>query len=146
MESRAHIFISPVARRLAEESQLDYRHVQGTGPNGRIIRMDVEAALAQRQAVAATVAAPPVTAPAAPVPELAPAPAAVDTGEVGEIPLTSMRRSIAKRLDQSMQTAPHFYMTGVIGQCRVADLRRQINDYAERAPDPVQVGINDLVI
>ncbi len=146
MESRAHIFISPVARRLAEESQLDYRHVQGTGPNGRIIRMDVEAALAQRQAVAATVAAPPVTAPAAPVPELAPAPAAVDTGEAVEIPLTSMRRTIAKRLSQSMQTAPHFYMTSVIDTDKLADLRRQINEYAEKAPDPVKVGINDLII
>ena len=146
MESQGRIFISPVARRLAEESQLDYRHVQGTGPNGRIIRMDVEAALAQRQAVAASVAAPPVTAPTAPVPELAPAPAAVDTGEVVEIPLTSMRRTIAKRLSQSMQTAPHFYMTGVIDTGKLADLRRQINEYAEKAPDPVKVGINDLII
>ncbi len=146
MESRAHIFISPVARRLAEESQLDYRHVQGTGPNGRIIRMDVEAALAQRQAVAASVTAPPVTAPAAPVPELAPTPAAVDTGEAVEIPLTSMRRTIAKRLSQSMQTAPHFYMTSVIDTGKLADLRRQINEYAEKAPDPVKVGINDLII
>ena len=146
MESQGRIFISPVARRLAEESQLDYRYVQGTGPNGRIIRMDVEAALAQRQAVASTVAAPPVTAPAAPVPELAPAPAAVDTGEVVEIPLTSMRRTIAKRLSQSMQTAPHFYMTGVIDTGKLADLRRQINEYAEKAPDPVKVGINDLII
>src|SRR5258708_4950421 len=146
MESQGRIFISPVARRLAEESQLDYRHVQGTGPNGRIIRMDVEAALVQRQAVASTVAAPPVTAPAAPVPELAPAPTTVDTGEVVEIPLTSMRRTIAKRLSQSMQTAPHFYMTGVIDTGKLADLRRQINEYAEKAPDPVKVGINDLII
>jgi len=146
MESQGRIFISPVARRLAEESQLDYRHVQGTGPNGRIIRMDVEAALAQRQAVAASVTAPPVTAPAAPVPELAPAPAAVDTGEVVEIPLTSMRRTIAKRLSQSMQTAPHFYMTSVIDTGKLADLRRQINEYAEKAPDPVKVGVNDLII
>jgi pyruvate dehydrogenase E2 component (dihydrolipoamide acetyltransferase) len=143
MESQGRIFISPVARRLAEESQLDYRYVQGTGPNGRIIRMDVEAALAQRQAVAATVTAPPVTAQ---VPVLVPAPAAVDTGEVVEIPLTSMRRTIAKRLSQSMQTAPHFYMTSVIDTGKLADLRRQINEYAGRAPDPVKVSFNDLII
>src|SRR5258708_5433420 len=66
MESQGRIFISPAARRRAEESQLDYPHVQGTGPNGRIIRRDVEAARAKGRAGAPPRAAPPVTAPAAP--------------------------------------------------------------------------------
>jgi pyruvate dehydrogenase E2 component (dihydrolipoamide acetyltransferase) len=144
------IFISPIARRLAEEHRLDYTRIQGTGPNGRIIKLDVEAALAQMQAVpTAPVAPQPGAAPVAPVaptpaPELAPAP--IETGEVIEIPLTTMRRTIAKRLGQSWQTAPHFYVTSVIDTGKLAGLRRQINEYAEQDPAPVKVSFNDLVI
>lgn len=136
-ESRGRIFISPIARRLAEEQQLDYTRIHGTGPNGRIIKLDVEAALAQRQAI-----------PAAPAPIQAPevAPAVPEAGEVIEIPLTAMRRTIAKRLSQSMQTAPHYYMTSVIDTGKLAELRRQINEYAEKDPTPVKVSFNDLII
>jgi pyruvate dehydrogenase E2 component (dihydrolipoamide acetyltransferase) len=134
-ESQGRIFISPIARRIAEEHQLDYSRVEGTGPNGRIIKMDVEAALAQRQAI-----------PATPAPIEAPAPSAIETGEVIEIPLTAMRRTIAKRLSQSMQTAPHFYVTSVIDTGKLADLRRQINEYAQKEPDPVKVSFNDLIV
>src|SRR6266581_43592 len=130
------IFISPLARRLATEHQLDYSHIQGTGPNGRIIKMDVEAALARQ----------PLVAPAAPaaVPEAVPAAAAA--GEVVEIPLTAMRRTIARRLSQSMQTAPHFYVTSVIDTGKLAALRQQINEYAAHEPEPVKVSFNDLII
>ncbi len=137
--SAERIFISPLARRVAEEHQLDYSHIQGTGPNGRIIKLDVEAALAQQQAVTAA----PVLQPT-PAPELAPA--AVETGEVVEIPLTAMRRTIARRLSQSMQTAPHFYMTSVIDTTRLAALRQQINEYAANDPSPVKVSFNDLIV
>src|SRR6266700_1119374 len=130
------IFISPLARRLATEHQLDYSHIQGTGPNGRIIKMDVEAALARQ----------PLVAPAAPaaVPEAVPAAAAA--GEVVEIPLTAMRRTIARRLSQSMQTAPHFYVTSVLDTGKLAALRQQINEYAAHEPEPVKVSFNDLII
>ncbi len=142
------VFISPIARRLAEEHQLDYTGIHGTGPNRRIIKMDVEAALAQMQAVPAAPVPPqpeaaPV-APPAPEPELAPAP--IETGEAVEIPLTTMRRTIARRLGQSWQIAPHFYVTSVIDTGKLADLRRQINEYAEKDPVPVKVSFNDLVI
>jgi pyruvate dehydrogenase E2 component (dihydrolipoamide acetyltransferase) len=138
-ESQGRIFISPIARRLAEEHQLDYTRIQGTGPNGRIIKMDIEATLAQRQAIPATPL--PVQVP---VPEAAPS--AIETGEVIEIPLTAMRRTIAKRLSQSMQTAPHFYVTSVIDTGKLADLRRQINEYAQKEPVPVKVSFNDLIV
>ena len=137
------IFISPIARRLAEEHQLDYSSIRGTGPNGRIIKMDVEAALAQMQAVPAAPVAPAAPAPVE-VPELAPVP--IETGEVIELPLTAMRRTIAKRLGQSWQAAPHFYVTNVIDTGKLADLRRQINEYAEKDPAPVKVSFNDLII
>ncbi len=149
-ESQGRIFISPIARRLAEEKQLDYKRIQGTGPNGRIIKMDIEAAMAQMQAVPTAPAAQPVYAPPTPAPVQAPvpeaAPAAVETGEILEIPLTAMRRTIARRLSQSMQTAPHYYVTSVIDTGKLAELRQQINEYAEKDPDPVKISFNDLVI
>jgi pyruvate dehydrogenase E2 component (dihydrolipoamide acetyltransferase) len=136
IESQGRIFISPIARRLAEEQQLDYTHIQGTGPNGRIIKMDVEAVLAQKQAIPAPIQAP---APEA-------VPSAIETGEVIEIPLTAIRRTIAKRLSQSMQTAPHFYVTSVIDTGKLAGLRQQINEYAQKEAEPVKVSFNDLIV
>jgi pyruvate dehydrogenase E2 component (dihydrolipoamide acetyltransferase) len=138
-ESQGRIFISPIARRIAEEHQIDYSRVDGTGPNGRIIKLDIEAALAQKQEV--PVASTPVQLP---VHEAEPAP--LEAGEATEIPLTAMRRTIAKRLSQSMQTAPHFYVTSVIDTGKLADLRRQINEYAQNEPDPVKVSFNDLIV
>jgi pyruvate dehydrogenase E2 component (dihydrolipoamide acetyltransferase) len=150
---RGRIFISPIARRLAEEHHIDYSYLRGTGPNGRIIKMDIEAAVAQaaRQPIAAIASQPaasPVTAAPAPAVPFQPeqTPAAIDTGEVVEIPLTSMRRTIAKRLSQSMQTAPHFYVTSVIDTGKLADLRQQINAYAANDSEPIKVSFNDLII
>jgi pyruvate dehydrogenase E2 component (dihydrolipoamide acetyltransferase) len=138
-ESQSRIFISPIARRIAEEHQLDYKRVNGTGPNGRIIKLDIEAALAQKQEIPAAAAPTPIA-----VQEVEPA--SIEVGEVTEIPLTAMRRTIAKRLSQSMQTAPHFYVTSVIDTMKLADLRRQINEYAQKEPEPVKVSFNDLVV
>lgn len=75
-----------------------------------------------------------------------PAAVEVEAGEVVEIPLTAMRRTIAQRLSQSMQTAPHFYVTSVIDTGKLAELRKQINDYAANDPSPVKVSFNDLII
>ena len=63
-----------------------------------------------------------------------------------EIPLTTMRRTIAKRLSQSMQAAPHYYVTSIIDTGNLAELRRQINEYAEKDPAPVKVSFNELII
>jgi pyruvate dehydrogenase E2 component (dihydrolipoamide acetyltransferase) len=137
---KERIFISPIARRLAQEHNLDYSHIQGTGPNGRIIRMDIEAALvAQQRAVPAATYAEPVPEPIASVATFA-------TEDEVEIPLTAMRRAIARRLSQSMQTAPHFYMTSVIDTGKLAGLRQQINEYAAKDPSPVKVSFNDLIV
>src|SRR5258708_30965667 len=89
------IFISPIARRVAEEHQLDYQQIQGTGPNGRIIKMDVEAALAQRQAVAAAPAVPALPYPVR-IPVPGPAAVAVDGGEAVGKPLTAQRPNIVR--------------------------------------------------
>ncbi|HYX48441.1 MAG TPA: dihydrolipoamide acetyltransferase family protein, partial [Ktedonobacteraceae bacterium] len=137
--SPGRIFISPIARRIAEEHNLDYSQVEGTGPNGRIIKLDIEAVLAQKQEVAGLSIAAQL-----PVQEAAPVP--VEATETTEIPLTAMRRTIAKRLSQSMQTAPHFYVTSVIDTGKLAELRQQINEYAQNEPEPIKVSFNDLIV
>ncbi len=147
-QTQERIFISPLARRVAEERSIDYTRIRGTGPNGRIIKMDVEAALTTAGTRAAQ--APPPAATSTPAPTYVPleetAPAAIDTGEIVEIPLTAMRRTIARRLSQSMQTAPHFYVTSVIDTGKLAELRKQINTYAASDPSPVKISFNDLII
>lgn len=141
---QGRVFISPIARRIAEENKLDYAGLRGTGPNGRIIKLDVEAALTRVQPAPSPVQA--VTLPAQPVTAAEPVLPQVDTGEVVEIPLTAMRRTIARRLSQSMQTAPHFYVTSVIDTDKLAALRQQINEYAAGDPSPVKVSFNDLIV
>ncbi len=147
------IFISPIARRMAQEHRLDYATLQGTGPNGRIIKMDVEAALSRLQPVVTAMpeavglpGAQPVPPQALPISSIEPIMASIDTGEVVEIPLTAMRRTIARRLSQSMQAAPHFYVTSVIDTDKLAALRQQINAYAATDPSPVKVSFNDLIV
>ncbi len=156
-EANGRIFISPLARRYAQEQGIDYAAIRGTGPNGRIIKLDVEAALAQAGQPASPIASvspatsaqpvpPAVPAAPMPLPEPEPALPTVDTGETVEIPLTAMRRTIAMRLSQSMQTAPHFYVTSVVDTGKLAELRAQINAYAATDPAPVKVSFNDLII
>lgn len=129
----ARIFISPLARHIAAEHNLDIAQLQGTGPGGRIIRDDVLEALQSGQAPAlgapATTAAPAPTGP-----------------EVEAVPLSQMRKTIAKRLQQSMQTAPHFYVTISVDATRLMQLRAQINDYAATLAQPVKVSVNDIVV
>ncbi len=156
---RGRVFISPLARRFAEEHSLDYRKLQGTGPNGRIIRMDVEAAIATPATPATPATIAPLAAPTQPIPGAPTLPfaetyvepkaepeVATSTGDVIEIPFTAMRRTIAKRLSQSMQTAPHFYVTSVIDTGKLAELRRQINEFAAKDTTPIKVSFNDLII
>ncbi len=136
------IFISPIARRIAAEHHLDIAQIQGTGPGGRIIRDDVEAFLREQ-------AARPAAPVEVPVPAFAPAPAiaAMQPGEeVEAIPLTQMRKTIARRLTASMQQAPHFYVTMSIDMDKAEALRRQINDFAQTEPEPVKVSVNDLIV
>jgi len=158
---RGRVFISPLARRFAEEHNLDYKNITGTGPNGRIIKMNVEAAIAAPAPIATASASsvqPTRPAPSAPMLPFSetyvepkaeretPVPVTANTGDVVEIPLTAMRRTIAKRLSQSMQTAPHFYVTTVIDAGKLAELRKQINEFAAKDKAPIKVSFNDLIV
>ncbi|MBK6662605.1 MAG: 2-oxo acid dehydrogenase subunit E2 [Thermoflexaceae bacterium] len=126
--------VSPVARRIAEDAGLDLARVTGTGPDGRILRRDVEAAISGRQAEPA---APTATAPARP------APAASAKGEAAAQPLTRMRQAIARRMSQSKQTAPHYYLTLDIDMTEAMAFRSQLN---ASASEEQKVSVNDLVV
>jgi len=133
---RARIFASPLARKMAKDAGLELEALNGTGPDGRIIRRDVEAAIAARPA-------PPVPTEqhaGRPVPVSQPedAPPAQN---FEEIPHSRMRRAIAARLVESKQTAPHFYLRATCRAEPLLDLRRRIN---EQLPAPVSV--NDLIV
>lgn len=127
----ARAFISPIVRRLARERGLDLSGVTGSGPDGRIVRRDLDAL------------------PAGPsAPSLAPAetrPQAVsdrvsDAGST-DIRLTGMRKAIARRLTESKTTVPHFYVTAHCRVDRLLELRRDVNQTAER-----KVSVNDFVL
>lgn len=129
------LFISPLARKIAREAGLDPTGITGTGPNGRIRRRDVDAALATRPAE-------PAPAPAAPAPAT---PAVADTGDTTaytDVPHSRMRRTIARRLTESKATVPHFYVDGAARVDRLLALRAELNSDAG-AP---KVSVNDLVL
>lgn len=122
------IFSSPLARKLARNAGIPLEAIIGTGPNARIRRRDVQAAIADRITPDADRCAPPKSGAGAPT-------------SISDIPHTRMRRVIASRLTESKQTAPHFY---VRGSCRVDELlamRAILNKHS-----PVKISINDLVI
>ncbi|HEX6748201.1 MAG TPA: pyruvate dehydrogenase complex dihydrolipoamide acetyltransferase [Longimicrobium sp.] len=132
---------SPLARRIASEAGMQIGSVQGSGPGGRIIKRDVEAAMqggAQAEA----------PAPAEARPEAAPAPAPVQAGAPGagdrDLPLSPMRKTIAKRLTQSIGPVPHFFLTVEIDMGEAMRLRAKINDRFK--DEGVKVSPNDLII
>jgi pyruvate dehydrogenase E2 component (dihydrolipoamide acetyltransferase) len=122
---------SPLARRLAAEAGLELGQVQGTGPGGRITKRDIEAA----------VAAP---APAAAVPAVPAYQPPVAMAEVEEIPVTQMRKTIARRLATSIGPVPTFYLTTEVDMERMLAVREQINRRLEA--QGMRVSINDLLI
>ncbi|MER3388788.1 MAG: dihydrolipoamide acetyltransferase family protein [Microcella sp.] len=133
-------FISPLVRRLAREHDLSLDAVQGSGPDGRIVRRDIEALLTGERTAAP--AAPPSSAPpAADSAQAAPAAPRGSGAEPELVPHSRMRKTIARRLTESKNQVPHFYLTA---DCRVDALlamRAEIN-----AAGTVKVSVNDLVV
>ncbi len=139
--SDGRIKASPLARKLAREHGIDLRTVKGSGPEGRIVKRDIEAILARKKEK--VVAAP------VPVEEQAPAaaPPAVPTEAIPyeDIKLTPMRKTIARRLSESKRTAPHFYLTMDIAMDRAVAFREELNRLAE-AQGRQKISFNDLII
>ncbi len=126
------MIVSPLAARMAAEAGIDLRSLQGSGPGGRIIKKDIEAALTQPKAEAAT----PLRLVATPRFEQAGASAYRDE------PASEIRKVIAKRLVTSLGPIPHFFLTCDIEMDRAAEMRRGIN-----ALDPdLKISINDIII
>ena len=126
------IFASPLAKKLAAEKGIDLRYVKGTGDHGRIVRSDIE------QYTPA--AAAPATA-AAPAASAAPVVTAVGQVSFEEVPVSQMRKTIARRLSESLFTAPHFYLTMTIDMDACVAARTRINETSK-----TKISFNDMVL
>ena len=127
-DGRERIFASPLARRMAGEADLPLAEVAGSGPEGRIVKRDIERELRQ-----GAIPAPPLT-------ELEQLPGLPPFERVKH---TNMRRVIARRLTESKQTVPHFYLTVDCEIDALLEARREIN---ARAPEGIRVSVNDFVV
>ncbi|MCX8061043.1 MAG: 2-oxo acid dehydrogenase subunit E2 [Anaerolineales bacterium] len=130
---------TPLARRLAQESGIDIRNVRGSGPLGRIRKEDVEAYIEEQARKAAEAALPPVQTPA---PVTVTLPSFVP-GEERRVPLSKLRAIIGKRMTQSTQTTPHFFVTHEVDVEPLLNLRQQVN---QLLPDGEKISVNDFVI
>ena len=146
----ARVIASPLARRLAKEKGLDIASLKGSGPHGRIVKADVEAAAAAPRAAApAPAAAPAALAAAAP----ASAPAGMSASTVAklyegreytEVALDGMRKTIAARLTEAKQTIPHFYLRREVRLDALMAFRGQLNKQLEGRG--VKLSVNDFII
>ncbi|HMB91956.1 MAG TPA: dihydrolipoamide acetyltransferase family protein, partial [Rhodothermales bacterium] len=136
---------SPLARKLAGDQGVDLASIQGSGPHGRIIKRDVEAAVGQPQTKpTAPSEAKPDREPAK-TPRPVPVPAAEGADEYEAVRISQMRKAITRRLGQSKFTAPHFYLTVDIDMEQAIAARQQLNEMAAVQERP-KVSFNDLVI
>ncbi|GAA4803627.1 pyruvate dehydrogenase complex dihydrolipoamide acetyltransferase [Olivibacter ginsenosidimutans] len=135
-DSSSRVKASPLARKIAKEKGIDLNEIKGSAENGRIIKKDVESftptAKAQPSAPSAAGA---VETKTVTIPQF------VGEESFTEKPVTQMRKTIAKRLSESLFTAPHFYVTVKIDMDAAIAARAKINDIA-----PIKVSFNDLVI
>ena len=142
-EPKSRVFASPLARRMAKQSGLDISAVAGSGPHGRIVKRDIEAAM--------TGGAPsPTTARPSNAPTLAPLTLA-DGNLAGlppyrEVANSSMRKVVARRLSESKQQVPHFYLTVDCEIDKLLALRKELNDQSPDGDSAYKLSVNDLVI
>ncbi len=141
-QSGERIFVSPLAKRMAQQAGIDLAGVKGTGPGGRIVKADIEAFQPDAARPAAAVAAPaPAAAPATPKPAVA------ITVPHRLVPNSSMRKVIARRLTEAKSTIPHFYVSMDIELDALMKLRADLNAKSPKeGPGAFRLSVNDLVI
>ncbi|MFZ5709543.1 MAG: pyruvate dehydrogenase complex dihydrolipoamide acetyltransferase [Pseudomonadota bacterium] len=153
--SGSRVIASPLARRIAKDRGIDLASVKGTGPNGRIVKADVEGAKAGAAPVAAPAAPPLAPSAPAPVPSAAPAPAPqgmsaatvakmYEGRDYTEMPLDGMRKTIAARLTEAKQTIPHFYLRRSVELDALMAFRETLNRQLEGRG--VKLSVNDFII
>ncbi len=142
------IFVSPLARRMAQQAGIDLAALKGSGPNGRIVKADIEAAqqrgvmppeVTPQQPAAAPVAAPAPAAPRAPLPPI--------TAPHRLVPNSTIRKVIARRLTEAKQTIPHFYVSMDIELDALLKLREELNAKSPKeGAGAFHLSVNDLLI
>jgi pyruvate dehydrogenase E2 component (dihydrolipoamide acetyltransferase) len=123
-EQGDRLFISPLSRRLAKENGLTAESIQGTGPGGRIVRRDVEVAIASKGSAVVKVT-----------------PAVIPVGGYNDIPHSGMRKAIARRLTESKTTVPHFYLNAPVVADDMLNFRAKYNEWA-----PKKISVTDLIL
>lgn len=155
--NEGRIIASPLAKKLAQEKGIDLRYVKGSADNGRIVKQDIDnyktapqpqpAASPQQPAQQQPAVQPQIPQPEAPAPaKAAEAKPTVAPGMIGqvsfeEVPVSQMRKVIAKRLVESKFSAPHFYLTMSINMDNAVETRTKLNELS-----PVKISFNDLVL
>jgi pyruvate dehydrogenase E2 component (dihydrolipoamide acetyltransferase) len=130
------IFASPLARRMAQQAGIDLSSVRGSGPQGRIVRADIEAFQGGGTALAPAPAQLPATRPAAPI-----------TAPHQKIPLSNVKKITARRLSEAKQTIPHFYVSIDVELDALLKLRADLNARSPNdGPDAFKLSVNDLLI
>ena len=135
------IFASPLAKRIAKTSGIDLAAVKGSGPHGRIVKADVEAAAKAPKAAPAPVAAAVPAPAAAPAPAPKPAVFPFPEGSFTAVPNDGMRKTVAKRLTEAKSTIPHFYLSIDCELDALLELRGQLN-----AKSPAKISVNDFIV
>ncbi len=123
---------SPLAKKIAREKNLDLSRIQGTGPGGRIVRRDIEAVISHQPSVSSVPAAAPVTSYQLPT-----------SAEDKTISTTKLRQAIGRRLVESKQSIPHFYVTHEYKMDALMDIRKQANAFL---PDNEKLSVNDFIV
>jgi pyruvate dehydrogenase E2 component (dihydrolipoyllysine-residue acetyltransferase) len=121
---------SPLAKRIAKDSGVDLKLVTGSGPGGRVVKRDIEGAA-------------PVSRPASPIPVSVPAPVSRSGAPYDDVPLTQIRKTIAKRLGASLGPIPHFFLTTEVDMERAAEARAALN---AQLGDQGKISYNDIIL
>jgi pyruvate dehydrogenase E2 component (dihydrolipoamide acetyltransferase) len=144
-----HVFSSPLARRLAKDAGIDLARVQGSGPHGRVIARDIEAAKSGKGLAPAPGAAPAVPASAVQAPSDDKIRALFEPGSYEVVPHDNVRKVIARRLLEAKLTIPHFYLTVDCAIGKLLAAREEINAAAPKDKDgkpAYKISVNDFII